>query len=116
LGLPLFLFIWSQLGLWSGWLAPLPTANSFIGSGAEIGVILLLFMLGLEYTGEELAGRTKARFQSRSLDGVLNFLPGLIIGLLLGWKPIGAILLGGVTWISSSSIIAKVLGRPRPAR
>ena len=40
---------------------------------------------------------------------MLNFTPGLITGFLLGWSPIPAVLLGGVTWISSSGIIAKVL-------
>jgi CPA2 family monovalent cation:H+ antiporter-2 len=40
---------------------------------------------------------------------MLNFPPGLIAGLLLGWKPLAAILLGGVTYISSSGVIAKVL-------
>lgn len=107
---PIPFYLVAGLGFGLGGLHPLTSANSFIGSGAEIGVILLLFMLGLEYTGEELSGGLKRGFKAGVLDGILNFLPGLLIGLLLGWKPIGAILLGGVTWISSSSIIAKVLG------
>lgn len=107
---PIPFYLVAGLGFGFGGVHPLPTANDFIGNGAEIGVILLLFMLGLEYTGEELAGGLKRGFKAGVLDGVLNFFPGLIIGFLLGWKPIGAILLGGVTWISSSSIIAKVLG------
>jgi len=41
---------------------------------------------------------------------VLNFLPGLAFGLVLGWSPLGAVFLGGITYISSSGIIAKVLG------
>jgi CPA2 family monovalent cation:H+ antiporter-2 len=94
----------------AGGFHALPVAEEFIGTAAEIGVILLLFMLGLEYTGEELSVGLKRGFKSGIVDAVLNFLPGLICGFALGWKPIGAILLGGVTWISSSSIIAKVLG------
>jgi CPA2 family monovalent cation:H+ antiporter-2 len=43
------------------------------------------------------------------VDFVLNFPPGLIAGLLLGWKTLPSVLLGGVTYISSSGIIAKVL-------
>jgi len=39
----------------------------------------------------------------------LNFPPGLITGFLLRWRPLPAVLLGGVTYISSSGIIAKVL-------
>ncbi len=44
---------------------------------------------------------------------MLNFPPGLIAGLLLGWKPLAAALLGGVTFISSSGVIAKVLAELR---
>jgi CPA2 family monovalent cation:H+ antiporter-2 len=43
------------------------------------------------------------------MDGVLNFLPGLAMGLVLGWSTPTAVLLGGVTWISSSGVISKVL-------
>src|SRR6266478_4761365 len=43
------------------------------------------------------------------VDLALNFPPGLIVGLLLGWRPMAAILLGGITYISSSGVIAKVL-------
>jgi CPA2 family monovalent cation:H+ antiporter-2 len=43
------------------------------------------------------------------VDFVLNFIPGLILGLILGWSPLAAVLLGGVTYISSSGVIAKVL-------
>lgn len=93
-----------------GGLHALSRTNDFIRVEAEIGVVLLLFMLGLEYTGEELSGGLKRGFRGGILDGALNFLPGLVGGFLLGWNPLGALLLGGVTWISSSSIIAKVLG------
>ncbi|HVM21119.1 MAG TPA: cation:proton antiporter, partial [Egibacteraceae bacterium] len=44
------------------------------------------------------------------LDVALNFTPGLVFGLLLGWSPVAAVLLGGVTYISSSGVIAKALG------
>jgi CPA2 family monovalent cation:H+ antiporter-2 len=42
-------------------------------------------------------------------DFVMNFPPGVLAGLLLGWKPLPSVLLGDVTYISSSGIIAKVL-------
>ena len=77
--------------------------------GAEIGVILLLFMLGLEYTGAELGANLRSGLPAGVVDLVLNFPPGLIAGLLLGWSPLAALLLGGVTYISSSGVIAKVL-------
>jgi CPA2 family monovalent cation:H+ antiporter-2 len=43
------------------------------------------------------------------VDFILNFPPGLVAGLILRWKPLPAVLLGGVTYISSSGIVAKVL-------
>jgi hypothetical protein len=42
---------------------------------------------------------------------VLNFTPGLLAGLLLRWKPLAAVLLGGVTYVSSSGLIAKLVLR-----
>ena len=78
-----------------------------VGSG--IGVVLLLFLLGLEYSSEELSANLKAGLPAGLVDLVLNFTPGLVVGLLLGWDPVAALLLGGVTYISSSGIIAKVL-------
>jgi CPA2 family monovalent cation:H+ antiporter-2 len=93
-----------------GGLLPLHFSEQFIDVGAEIGVILLLFMLGLEYTGEELGSSLRRGLRAGVLDLVLNITPGIAIGLLLGWSPVAALLLGGVTYISSSSIIAKVLG------
>ena len=66
-------------------------------------------MLGLEYTGRELKANLRVGLFAGAADFFLNFPPGLIAGLLLGWSPLPAVLLGGVTYISSSGIIAKVL-------
>jgi CPA2 family monovalent cation:H+ antiporter-2 len=72
-------------------------------------VLLLLFMLGLEYTGGELKESLRLGFVAGVVDFVLNFTPGLVAGFLVGWRPLAAVLLGGVTYISSSGVIAKVL-------
>jgi monovalent cation:H+ antiporter-2, CPA2 family len=84
-------------------------SEHFIHVGAEIGVLLLLFMLGLEYTGEQLQTNLRAGLGAGLIDPALNFPPGLVAGLLLGWSPLAAVLLGGVTYISSSGLIAKTL-------
>jgi monovalent cation:H+ antiporter-2, CPA2 family len=76
---------------------------------AGLGVILLLFLIGLEYTAEELSAHLW-RFRSAGvLDFVLNFSAGLSFGLLLGWDSLAAMLLGGVTWVTSSGIVVKAL-------
>ena len=105
--IPLYLLAGLIFG--NGGLAPLDVSAGFIRIGAEIGVLLLLFMLGLEYTGEQLKENLRGGFRAGILDFVLNFPPGLIAGLILGWRPLAAVLLGGVTFISSSGVVAKVL-------
>jgi CPA2 family monovalent cation:H+ antiporter-2 len=107
------LYLLAGLALGNGGLFPLNLSKGFIELGAEIGVLLLLFMLGLEYTGEELKDNLRRGFSAGAIDLVLNFPPGFIAGLLLGWKPLAALLLGGVTYISSSGVIAKVLAELR---
>lgn len=103
------LYLVAGLAFGNGGLAPLEFSKDFVHSGAEIGVLLLLFMLGLEYTGAELKQNLRDGLPAGVVDLALNYPPGLIAGLLLGWKPLPSILLGGVTYISSSGIIARVL-------
>jgi CPA2 family monovalent cation:H+ antiporter-2 len=103
------LYLLAGLALGDGGLAPLPLSQGFIGTGAEIGVLLLLFMLGLEYSGEDLKKNLRFGLPAGIVDFLLNFTPGLAAGFLLKWKPLAAVLLGGVTYISSSGVIAKVL-------
>ena len=105
--IPLYLLIGLAFG--QGGLVPLSTTENFIEIGAEIGVILLLLMLGLEYTASELVDSLKTQYPSGIVDLVLNATPGAVAGLLLGWGPVGALALAGVTYISSSGVIAKVL-------
>lgn len=103
------LYLLAGLAFGNGGLAPLHFSEEFIHVGAGIGVLLLLFMLGLEYSGQELRENLQWGLPAGVTDLLLNFTPGLLTGLFLGWKPLPAILLGGVTCISSSGIIAKVL-------
>lgn len=92
-----------------GWL-PLDASEEFLEVGSEIGVILLLAMLGLEYTAGELVENLKRSRVAGLLDALLNALPGAAFALLLGWGPVAAVALAGVTWVSSSGVIAKVIG------
>ncbi len=103
------LYLLGGLAFGNGGLLPLRFSEEFVHVGAEVGVILLLFMLGLEYSGDELRANLRSGFVAGLADFVLNFPPGLVAGLLLGWGPLAAVLLGGVTYISSSGIVARVL-------
>jgi len=104
------LYLLAGLAFGKGGLSPLEVSEQFTRIGSEIGILLLLFMLGLEYTGEELSRSLKSGIAGGAVDFILNFTPGLVTGLLLHWSTLAAALLGGVTYISSSGIIAKVLG------
>jgi CPA2 family monovalent cation:H+ antiporter-2 len=104
------LYLLAGLAFGNGGLAPLEVSKEFVRSGSEIGVLLLLFMLGLEYTGKELQHNLRSGVPAGVVDFALNFPPGLIAGQLLGWALLPSVLLGRVTYISSSGIIARVLG------
>jgi monovalent cation:H+ antiporter-2, CPA2 family len=91
-------------------MVPFQDIGEFTHLASEIGVVLLLLMLGLEYSARELVTGLRGSWKAGLVDLLLNFTPGAVAGWLLGWGPAGAIVLGGITYISSSGIIAKVLG------
>ncbi|MFE0423562.1 cation:proton antiporter [Streptomyces sp. NPDC058953] len=105
--IPLYLLVGLAFG--TGGLLPMSASEDFVAVGAEIGVILLLLLLGLEYSASELVGSLKTQYPSGLVDFALNAIPGAAAALLLGWGPVAAVALAGVTWISSSGVIAKVL-------
>src|SRR5205814_2223564 len=111
--IPLYLLAGLTFG--NGGLLPLHVSAGFIRVGAEMGVVLLLFMLGLEVTARELTGSLRRGMPAGAVDLALNFGPGVIAGLALGWGWTPAIVLGGVTFPSSSGIVAKVLTERRRA-
>src|ERR1700752_286224 len=53
------LYLLGGLAFGNGGLLPLRFSEDFVHVGADLGVILLLFMLGLEYTGEELGANLR---------------------------------------------------------
>jgi monovalent cation:H+ antiporter-2, CPA2 family len=106
---PIPLYLLAGLAFGQGGLLPLVTTQDFIQVGAEIGVILLLLLLGLEYSAAELLSSLRASAPAGLVDLTLNLTPGLAAGLLLGWGPLAAIALGGITYISSSGVTAKLL-------
>lgn len=111
IGLPSIpLYLVAGLLLSEGSPIGLEGSTEFIRVGAEIGVVLLLLLLGLEYTPEELRSGIRRDWTAGVADLAANFTPGLLAGLLLGWDPVAAFLLGGVCYVTSSGIVAKLLG------
>ena len=106
---PIPLYLLGGLAFGAGGIVKLEGMHEFAHLSGEIGVILLMLMLGLEYTAAELFTGLRRSWQAGVLDLVLNFLPGAGLALLLGWGGVGAMVMGGVTYISSSGIAAKVI-------
>lgn len=103
------LYLVAGLAFGNGGLAELDVSADFVSLASEIGVLLLLFTLGLEYTDDELRHGLRTGLPPGLLDMVLNAGSGVVVGLMIGWSPAAAFLLGGVTWVSSSGVISKVL-------
>lgn len=106
---PVPLFLLAGLAFGDGGLVPLGVDEGFVQVAAQIGAVLLMLLLGLEYSGDELVRTVRQQWWAGIVDVVLNSLPGVICGLLLGWGALGAVALGGITYISSSGIVAQVV-------
>jgi CPA2 family monovalent cation:H+ antiporter-2 len=104
---PMYLGVGLALG--NGGIAPLNFSEDFLAIGAQLGAILLLLMLGLEHSGPNLVEGVRERKSTGLIDIAVNGIPGAIAGLLLGWGPVGALALGGITYVSSSGIAAQMM-------
>src|SRR6266511_2439673 len=80
---PIPLYLLAGLAFGKGGLLPLVTATEFIQTGAELGVILLLLLLGIEYSAEELTASLRRSAGAGLVDLALNFTPGLAAGMVL---------------------------------
>jgi CPA2 family monovalent cation:H+ antiporter-2 len=106
---PIPLYLLAGVGLGALGEGPASFSPEIVEVGAQIGLVLLLFTLGLEYHASELPAGLRTNVRAGVADLVFNFPPGLVAGLLLGWSVEASLLLGGVTYISSSGIVAKVV-------
>ncbi|GAE37347.1 sodium/hydrogen exchanger family protein [Halalkalibacter akibai JCM 9157] len=75
----------------------------------EVGIVLLFFMLGMEFPITQLANVAKKVTPAGSLDVVLSFGVTFLICILFGLDIITSVLIGGVVYATSSSITAKLL-------
>ncbi|MCX6116474.1 MAG: cation:proton antiporter [Proteobacteria bacterium] len=75
---------------------------------AELGVIFLMFSLGLEFSFRKLAAIGFAAAVSGVLQVSIMFALGYLSAKLLGWSEIGGLFLGSMVSISSTMIIIKV--------
>ncbi len=75
----------------------------------ELGIILLLFYLGLEFSLKRFLEGGKATLLAGGLD-LGNFAVGVLLGWLLGLGWLASLFLGAIVYVSSSGVVAKLLG------
>jgi monovalent cation:H+ antiporter-2, CPA2 family len=76
---------------------------------AEIGIVLLFFILGLEFPLARMVGISKKIWPAGLLDVVFNLGGAMAIALLFGLGLIPSFIIGSVAYATSSSISAKML-------
>ncbi len=76
---------------------------------AELGVILLLFSIGLEFSLTRLAKVGAVAFFAATVEIALMLLIGFLLGKAFGWGHMNSLFLGAILSISSTTIIAKIL-------
>jgi monovalent cation:H+ antiporter-2, CPA2 family len=106
---PIPLYLLAGLAFGKGGLLPLNTSEQFLSVGSEIGVLLLLLLLGLEYSAGELVANLRAQARAGLVNIVLNAAPGAVAAVILGWPPAAILAMAGVTYAASSGIAAKLL-------
>ncbi|MQC18781.1 MAG: hypothetical protein DWG80_06890, partial [Chloroflexi bacterium] len=89
-----------------GWIADQTTVDSL----ANIGVVLLLFVTGMDVSPRDFLRFGKVVTVGSLTQVALLMGAGFAIGLVIGWDPIPALFLGAVVSNSSSTVMAKVLG------
>ncbi|NBW72899.1 MAG: cation:proton antiporter [Microbacteriaceae bacterium] len=103
------LFLAAGLSLGKGGLFPLNVSEQFLSVGAEIGAILLLLVLGFEYSARELVDSMKKRWVVGLIDVLVNTLPAAALALILGFGPLGAFAFAGIMFVSSSGIASQLI-------
>jgi len=77
---------------------------------AELGVIFLMFSLGLEFTFHKLVRVGASAAGTAWVEVVLMVTVGYLAGKFIGWSDIDSLFLGGILSISSTTIILKAFG------
>lgn len=96
-------------------VGPFSPGPSFVGDGevmgflGEIGIIFLLFALGLEFNLQKLRKVGMTAIVAGTIEiGIMLWL-GYAVGRALGWSTLESVFLGAVISISSTTVIVKVL-------
>ena len=90
-------------------LFPLNFESGDVELVAVVGLIFLLFSLGLEFDQDEFFGNIRSLLLSGGTRIVINMGFGFLFGLWVGWGTREALIIAGMTATSSSAIVTKLL-------
>src|SRR6059036_3057426 len=76
---------------------------------AEIGVVLLMFSIGIEFSLRDLLRVKWVALIGGPLGILLSVLLGLGAGELLGWPPVQGLVIGVVISVASTMVLARLL-------
>lgn len=85
------------------------TEEGTIQTMAELGVIFLMFSLGLEFSFKKLKKVGGTAFVGASLEILIMVFAGYGLGRMFGWSQMDSVFLGAILSISSTTIIIKAL-------
>lgn len=88
-------------------LVPTVTDRANLSLWADIGVIFLLFSLGLEFSFKKMLAVGKSAMITATLNILLMLFVGYYVGMLIGWTTTDSFFLGSMISMSSTTIIIK---------
>jgi len=106
--IPIYMLVGLLASPNTGWF-PLNFEAANVELVAVFGLILLLFNLGLEFDQDAFIGNARALLISGGTRLLINFGIGFGFGMWVGWGAREALIIAGMTGVSSSAIITKLL-------
>src|SRR5437762_2911093 len=125
-----YVFVAAMLGGGLAWLARQPLILGYVAGGllvspwtpgpsvsdvhtfelfAEIGVVLLMFSIGIEFSLKDLMRVKWVALIGGPLGIALSILLALAVGTALGWPPLQSAVIGIVTSVASTMVLAQLL-------
>jgi len=125
-----YVFLAALLGGGVAWLARQPLILGYVVGGilvspltpgpgvervhtfelfAEIGVILLMFSIGIEFSLRDLLRVKWVALVGGPLGIVLSIALALGVGSVLGWRPLFGLIIGVVVSVASTMVLARLL-------
>jgi CPA2 family monovalent cation:H+ antiporter-2 len=107
--IPIYMVVGLLASPYFGWFPISFEHGEYIELIAVVGLILLLFNLGLEFDQDEFYSNAGKLLISGGSYILINMLVGFAFGFLVGWGTREALIIAGITATSSSAIVTKLL-------